>query len=395
MTTTYYDPLSQKWYHAQEKMFGNNKIKTEKLFHYSKKWVPFSLNEDSHRIGPIIGILTSKGKNKKLAGNGPLFLSLVQQFSKIGALPIVFTPDDFGVSLVTGYTFHPSLGKWIQVSSPLPDVIYNRIPFRNLEKETDFTALTSFLQKHNIPFFNPCFINKLEMHHLLKESSSLKPLLPETSLLTSEEMLHDWMKDKQKIYIKPVSSAKGKGIFRIFQQENHYLMEGVHLTKEFASLNELWNELKVHLAKDPYIIQEAIEPALYDGSRYDFRILSHKEKNNFVISGIGIRQSSSHQQVTTHVPNGGKILPYELFAKEEDHKFFNSIIQEVGHLLNEHLGLFGEFSLDIGVGANGKFYLYEVNSKPMSFDEEHIENKRIKAICHLCMQLSGFPTFPY
>ncbi|MEK4199171.1 YheC/YheD family endospore coat-associated protein [Cytobacillus sp. FSL K6-0265] len=395
MSTTYYDPLSKKWYHAQEKMFGKNKIKTEKLFHYSKKWVPFSLNEDSHRIGPIIGILTSKGKNKKLAGNGPLFLSLVQHFFKIGALSIVFTQEDLGNSLMTGYTFHPALGKWIQVSSPLPDVVYNRIPFRNLEEDTDFAALTSLLQKHNIPFFNPCFINKLEMHHLLKQSPTLKPLLPETTLLTSKKMLHDWMEDKQDIYIKPVSSAKGKGIFRIFAQENHYLMEGVHLTKQLATFNELWHELKIYLAKGPYIIQEAIEPALYNGSRYDFRILSHKTENHFIISGIGIRQSSNHQQVTTHVPHGGKILPYELLAKEDDDIFFNAIIQEVGHLFNEHLGLFGEFSLDIGKDVNGKFYLYEVNSKPMSFDEEHIENKRIKAICHLCMQLSGFPIFPH
>ncbi|MBR8645638.1 hypothetical protein KEH51_21385 [[Brevibacterium] frigoritolerans] len=41
------------------------------------------------------------------------------------------------------------------------------------------------------------------------------------------------------------------------------------------------------------------------------------------------------------------------------------------------IGFLGEFSIDIGEDESGSLFIYEVNSKPMQFDEEEIETNRL------------------
>jgi hypothetical protein len=62
------------------------------------------------------------------------------------------------------------------------------------------------------------------------------------------------------------------------------------------------------------------------------------------------------------------------------------VVEEAGKWLTDHWGFFGEFSIDAGVSSKGNYYLFEINSKPMSFDEQEIEKKRIKNLCRLFFQ---------
>jgi hypothetical protein len=54
----------------------------------------------------------------------------------------------------------------------------------------------------------------------------------------------------------------------------------------------------------------------------------------------------------------------------------NRIAEAVGRELTKKYGLIGEFSMDIGLTSGGKPFIFEVNSKPMIFDEPDIQKKR-------------------
>lgn len=56
----------------------------------------------------------------------------------------------------------------------------------------------------------------------------------------------------------------------------------------------------------------------------------------------------------------------------------------------EKIGFLGEFSIDIGEDESGSLFIYEVNSKPMQFDEVEIETNRLLHLKNLFIEL----TFP-
>ncbi|WLR42801.1 hypothetical protein LC087_00725 [Bacillus carboniphilus] len=61
----------------------------------------------------------------------------------------------------------------------------------------------------------------------------------------------------------------------------------------------------------------------------------------------------------------------------------HDLVNEIGHCLSSQLGKVGEFSLDLGITEEDQFVLFEINSKPMKFDEKPIEKARINALAEL------------
>jgi hypothetical protein len=128
---------------------------------------------------------------------------------------------------------------------------------------------------------------------------------------------------------------------------------------------------------------------VFNGNRYDLRILAHYDNGKYKMSGIGVRLSQS-QQITTHIPNGGKMIPYKWVKDRINEALLQTIVNECGLTLSTHLGFIGEFSIDIGRDTNGQLYIYELNSKPMIFDEQVIQKRGTKHLIAVFDQLSGF-----
>lgn len=280
---------------------------------------------------------------------------------------------------------------WIMVELPFPDLIYNRIPFRKAEQDPHIQKFFSILKEKNITYFNPTFINKMELYFLLKNHSSLKTNLPDTILANNERDLLNFLIKHKCVYLKPSQASKGKGIFRVHLNDNlEVKLEGLKISETYPSFQDFWEEWEKILKDKSYLAQKEIKSAVYEDKRYDFRILAHAANDGYMVTGVGIRQSQQ-QEITTHIPNGGKLLPYQLFQTEKHDYFFQTIVSQIGKALTEHFDYFGEFSIDAGIDKSGHYYIYEVNSKPMSFDETEIEEKRIDQLCRLFFQLTGFP----
>ena len=391
-----YDSDLKEWKHEakadQNISFGFNNVQVEATPSSS------AMHENTHRFllrnkdgnaGPLIGIMAAMSKKMALTGNGPLFKALHDEVVKRKGMIVVFPPETLTKDSISGVTFIPDIQKWIPVKTPLPHLVYNRVPFRKAEQIPAFSDAAKYLTAMGIPFFNPTFINKNKLYSLFVKHPLLQGLMPESIPVRTLNQLALFLDEHHGIYLKPASSSKGIGIFRLRKVSGQVEFFSHSQKQVYPSLNELWNVYSQILLKHEYIAQKEISPKPIAGNRFDFRVLAHDGKNGYQVTGIGIRQSKK-QDLTTHLPKGGILLPYENFRNEKHDEFFTEIVKVIGELLTNELGYFGEFSIDAGVAQNGDYVIYEVNSKPMSFDEPEIEEKRIAILLDLFFRKTGF-----
>lgn len=341
------------------------------------------------RNGPVIGILTARNKNGFITGNAPLFIAIQKKLISLKGISFVFTLEGVNEDSVDGYKYCPEKNRWERIMAPLPDVVYNRIPFRITEQSSKYQLFLTTLKEKNIPFFNPCFVDKFELYSLFKDHNVLQYFLPKTILANQKQVLSAFLTAQKNIYLKPAHAARGTGIFRLeIDQQKFIHLEGIKQKETYTSFHHFWLEWETELVEKNYLAQEEIQSSQYHGKRFDFRILAHADHPNYTVTGVGIRQSQD-QDITTHIPKGGRLLPYHLIQSEEHDQFIRQIVNPIGKVLSKRFGFFGEFSIDAGIDQSGQYYIYEVNSKPMSFDEKEIEERRIAQLCKLFFQLGS------
>jgi glutathione synthase/RimK-type ligase-like ATP-grasp enzyme len=342
----------------------------------------------SKKLKPVIGILTAKKKDGTIGGNGSLFIELQKKLISLNGISFIFTLDGVHDDSIDGFTFIPEKNEWEKINSPYPDLVYNRIPFRKSEEEIKNSTFFSDLKDKKIPFFNPGFIDKYELYQLFKDHPILHSYLPSTIPAIEKQKLRSFLAQFQSIYLKPAQSARGNGIFRLeLDTEKKLILNGISKSNEYITFDHFWSDWENILREKNYLAQEEIKTKTYDGKRFDLRILAHAVNDNYIVTGVGIRQSQK-QDITTHIPSGGKLLPYDLFQTKEQDFFIENVVEQIGTALSQKFGFFGEFSIDVGISETGHYYIYEVNSKPMSFDEKEIEVKKIEYLCQLFLQLT-------
>lgn len=386
----FYDTQKKIWLSPHQLTFGSNK---QQLFPLEKKeehYQKFFVLQKKNHVGPLIGIMVAYNRKMKLIGNGELFINLQKQLDKYGGIITVFAPEDLKEQEVHGYTYLTAQHKWMPITTPLPHVVYNRVPFRKKETETLFLKARKFFDQKNIPFFNPGFIDKLQLFELFKSHSTISPFLPTTMEITSKHKLEEFLRSFPFIYIKPASGYKGQNIVKLSKLDDEaFLIEKIDETITFSSFSKVWEHFSSEWATTSYIAQEGIDGALYKGHRYDFRIIVTYLNGTYQNAGIGVRQSYK-QEITTHLPNGGILIPYSLLQTPEHDQFIATLVKYCGPVLTEAYGFFGEFSIDATVDKQGNYYLIEINAKPMVFDETEMEDNRCTQLVKLFLELSSF-----
>jgi hypothetical protein len=349
-----------------------------------------ALLQNKGKIGPLIGIMTSLAEKGKVIGNVSFFKALQLEAVDHHGVTVVFPPEGIKNGKVSGFMFIPEKEAWYPVITPLPNVVYNRVPLRKTEKSLAFKQAKDVFTEWKIPFFNPAYIDKNGLFELFNQHSFFQRLLPETIKVSEKQRLNEFLLKHKGIYLKPALSSRGSGIFLLrIDIDGRIQFKSHSIKKIYPSFERFWEDYSLSMLTKGYIAQVEVNPDLLDGNRYDFRIHAHDSINGYEITGIGVRQSQK-QNLTTHIPNGGRLIPYERVRTDKHDRFFSHLVQKVGQVLSKELGYFGEFSIDAGLTATGEYVLYEVNSKPMEFDEKKIERKRVEKLTNLLFRKAGF-----
>lgn len=342
-----------------------------------------SQSSEKIQLGPLIGIMTTadqRSVDRPFGRKSGLMRSYLQAgYGK--ALYFAFSPGDINWSNETvAAHFLNGKGGWTKKYVPLPDVIYNRVTNRRIERSPAMQALKERFVRRNIPIFNWNFYDKWQIYNLLQNESEVSRYVPETYRDPSPEQIRSMLEKHKFVYLKPTAGSLGKGIYRITHHPERgyfvrYRNAGKNILLRFSRFSRLMRLLNRRKGKklSNHVIQQGIRLIELDNCPIDFRFhLNKNGKNEWVVAGIGAKKAG-RGSVTTHVRNGGQLLTPEsvlgrLFsdsqAKEHLSRMKQTSIKLAEALERNDPHLIGEIGFDIGIDKNGDIWMFEANSKP-------------------------------
>lgn len=362
----------------------------------------FSLDQQTLRVGPVVGILTAGlVVGGRVPGNRQMFRYVLDACRKAGLIAYVFLADGVSWSqqAVTGYQWGG--GRWVSGRFPLPDVVYNRVPNRKLELSAAVSGLKHQLRQRQISYFNPRYLNKLDLHRILARVPAARSFLPWTGRVRHQADVDRALQRYGSVYLKPKDAFAGKGILRVSRGRSgfdiRYRVNDRNRRKLCRTPAELQSGLRQLMGAGTYMVQQAIELARYRGRIFDVRLLAQKNGQGvWQVSGMGVRVAS-RGGITTHVPNGGYIAPITevlpvVFTDraEQVEQRVRQLALTLAPLVEKGCGApFGEMSMDIGIDRHGRPFFFEANSKPMKFDEDRIRAAGLRTLVEYMQYLAA------
>lgn len=325
------------------------------------------------------GVLSGKpNRGSAFRGDSRFFKQLQKHANSREIFCYVFTLNGIFDTYIKGFYYDFGTNNWLTKDVSFPDLVYNRLPRR---EEEAFSSWRHFFAEKNIPFFNRQFFNKSEVHRLFADHPFLRGYLPDTKIGFSSDGLFSMLKTYSSIYVKDSKGSKGNGIFFIAKEDGNYLLKTPFKQYKSHTIHDLLDQLQLFSVQPDFLIQEAVSCDEQNGLRYDLRILAHYFRTRHTITGIGVRAANAGH-IVTHVPNGGFIIPYSSISSDINTSELEAIVSHAGDLLSKAYGFVGEFSMDIGFRSSQPV-IFEANSKPMIFDENEIQLKRVEKLIHL------------
>jgi glutathione synthase/RimK-type ligase-like ATP-grasp enzyme len=356
------------------------------------------------QFGPIIGILTEYLPNQpeyepKSLQAELIFLSMTGR--SIPGMVYLFTPGSINWSnkTVRGSNYRLASdaaggGYWTSSVYPLPDVVYDRVSTRRGETQSGMVKTKRKLK--SLPYliyFNPSFLNKWRVHRLLQNNEELLPYLPETKLL-SRENLNEMLEKYPVLYLKPCNGSLGKGIIKVNRvaapKIKYTVYNRYRHSNTSADVNALMKATVRHRKRKSYLVQQGLSLAKYHDCAFDIRIIYQKNgMGEWKITKKFVRVAPPGSSVS-NLSRGGmvetcrKVFP-SLFNKNQDlidekNQEIKQLCQIVAQTLeSQSESTYGELGLDIGIDRNHKLWIIEVNSKPRKTTESHISQHLVRS----------------
>ncbi|EMA6344140.1 YheC/YheD family protein [Bacillus cytotoxicus] len=351
------------------------------------------MQEETIILGPLLGIFTTgftESKTAPLGSRSTIFTDLLTPPCSLQPLVFLFGSQHINWDAETMDGLFFLEGKWEQHTIPFPNVIYDRLPNRKAESYKPIARAKKRLQtKYTIPWFNPGFFDKWDIHKLLIKEENIASFLPRTEAFQHFEQVERLLSTYKYVYLKPMHGSFGRNIYQIFysQTENKYYcryrQNEQNKFRKYHSLETLMNHILSGHDLKKFIVQQGIPLLRFNGQPMDFRI--HTNKNhvgNWQVSTI-VAKVAGRGSMTTHMNSGGNVkLLHEIFADPTEQVRITNILSHaaltLSSVLDQHIsGNIGEIGFDIGLDKDENPWLFEANSKPgrSIFQEEKLKEQ--------------------
>lgn len=358
----------------------------------------------------ILGILTAVpgGWSRSPVGPQTVSYKALQRAGKsLGVRVLVFRPRDvdWRAHRVVGWIWSARGRRWRKIRSPMPDVVYNRVPRRSLEQAGPFQACTRRLVNRGVTLFNPGFFDKRWVYDVLAGDPRSTGHLPPTSRVHSGGDVLWALEQWHSVFVKPVHGTRGRGLLYLHggprRVHFHATGTGRHRTGSMT-LRQLMPTLNRLIRRRPYVVQSAVDRARYRQRPFDVRTLVQRgPEGEWLVTGMAGRVAG-RGCLATHESQGGFRAPLDPVLRET----FPSRVECIRQGLEETaLGaaqalqqasssLLGEMSIDLTLDREGHVWILECNSKPMRFDERGIRHRHHLYLLHYARHLAGRPVLP-
>lgn len=343
-------------------------------------------SNDTLQIGPIIGLLVTRGRKRKIppySSQNKQLYSFLSYCMKQDYIGFVFYPEsvDETARKVSGlFLGHNPDGtvSWQKHDFPLPDVVYDRILHRSMEKKPTSKIVKSFLMNDpQITYFNPKFLNKWETHSILSKNQELLNHLPETADFDNPDKLAELLEKYKTVYMKPIHGSLGRGIFKITVTPEGYCSQHRKgkktYTQVFSKFDDLFKSLKVLKKNSKCVVQQGLDFLKYEDRVFDLRVLVQKNGSGQWDITAMVARIANEQSIFPNIAAGGEAVNIETvwqnlfsssWAESETCKLTMKIGIAAAEVLETKMGTFCEVGLDIGIDKDKNIWIIEINSKP-------------------------------
>lgn len=358
----FYNFQTKQWECNEREMYWGQK----KPLIYSESNLPtplqFSLNQLHNRLGPLIGILTGRNSNNELTGSGPLFRHLQENIIKHQGLTVVFTMDDLIGERITGYMYQPRENKWYEVMTPLPEFIFNRLPYELNDSES-FKEFSLFCRRRKIPILHPFFLNTQEVEKIFLSSAIIKEHIPKIKFIQSKlDFIKNMYLFKEAYLIPRNNYQKKEWILIQLTTSSHITVTRFNKQRSFTSFDTFFYEY------DYLFYQYPVHLRQYIPATEQFTILIHPQQKKKVIA-----------------------IQYNEYTKPSmrNEQFIHQISPVIFQLLDKISTQWIELAVEITIFKNN-YYITDFQFKPFYTEPFEVEEKRMESLIETFFHLTNY-----
>lgn len=352
----------------------------------------------------VLGILTTYPDGSSCRGvrwpQWRSFAQLIRSGEDRGVLVYVFSPDgvDWAARTVRGWRCGPPgtpARRWRRQTFPFPDCVYNRVPTRVAENRPSVRRTLRRLRlvlgdAFGDKVFNPHYLNKSMLYRALSRDEALSRHLPATARLRDPGGLLRFFLQHGRVYLKAAGGSLGNHIMELSRADGRWRLRynyGHARTRVayFPSWPAAWEMISRLARGRVFLMQQAIPLARAYGRPFDLRLLVQKGPDGVWRLTGGAARVAGPGQITTHVPRGGRRLAMTAALGQAFGDSAEALADQVAWLAERAAAAleaalrrrFVELSLDVGVDQWGRPWIFELNAKPLHFDEPDIQQRRV------------------
>ncbi|UJF32256.1 YheC/YheD family protein [Paenibacillus hexagrammi] len=303
-----------------------------------------------------------------------------------------FVPEDVNLEDKTIHGQTLSMGEWVTRTFEYPDVIHDCVARRGKFHDEVYEGLASIPMTTDKPFKVG---DKMQVYRKIESDGRFADLLIPSVQVTNMEQIRLWLDRYQGIILKPVRGMQGKRVFCVKQTQTGFTVikdrETIHLTE---SKLEKWLQTEGMADNIRYLIQPLICSETQDGNPFDIRAHMARGKNGDwqivrIYPRVGPRTS-----ITSNFSTGGYLADLDHFCELDlgmpNIRDFKRKLSKLALTFAPHMekllkyGLH-QLAMDMGLDANGKLWLFEVNFNRIgvNFQEVEIARHAIDYAIHL------------
>ncbi|AEJ43356.1 YheC/YheD family endospore coat-associated protein [Alicyclobacillus acidocaldarius] len=304
---------------------------------------------------------------------------MVEIAQSLGAEAFVFGLGDVDLQARRIRGFSRANGQWVERVYPFPDVIYDQLVSRKIERNEAYRSIRQALSSaYRDRFFNDGFFDKWQIYEWLRRSP-VRSHVPETIRHRSLAQAAAFVARHHVTFLKPLHGSLGLGIVRFALEKDGSVSyewkrsrDGV-VRGTAASPAEAVQLFRTQLRRRPYIWQQGIDLVALDGRPVDVRILLQRDGTGAWKRTKMFARVAKSGDFTSNLATGGGAMPVDRAilgafpdeAKKRVRASIRRIAEAVAEAVEAGAGrTFGELGIDLGVDRRGFVWVIEVNSKP-------------------------------
>lgn len=330
------------------------------------------------RLGPLIGLFTSREHIRRLKSDGASFRTseMLKASMKAGTVMYHFSVRDLSwdKKAIKGTVFNPSSQKWEKRRFPFPDVLYDRASGRAYRKYEEHVLARKKMNKMKIAKVNGIhYFDKWDLFRHLHRYSDVKGYLPETQKYKPFN-LKKMLKRNPVIYLKATIGSMGTRIMRLERKKGRYTYSVYRKklqTGHSSSLKKVNQKVIDFFGPDKIIMQEGIQLVKVNNGNVDMRATVQRNgKGKLEVNSIAVRIGKKGFPITSS-RTGSNIVRFSEFMKAHGKQYsadlekkIHRFLVRIYHRIEDVYGPFGEMGIDFGVDASENIYFIESNAKP-------------------------------